>query len=414
MSDPLLSSLCRICHTNPPKYRCPRCALQTCSLPCTKRHKLWSDCSGIRDPTAYKSRAQLATPAGIDHDYNFISAIERSIERSERVIVEEKCLLDRKELRPTEMDERRRRRRGFRGPLQGQDFNQPLGRAMQSIGVIVDRAPKGMARNVGNTTNWSKHEKCINWTIEWITDDGNKSLGKGLDKHSIGRIYGRFLDEEERNRMTAEEKRSSKKRRAEDVKEEKARKRTKLMEGGNLSFGQPALLQNPQSTAWNLESDQANHDGNLANRRSTFSDNLATHERVSKLSFYLHRPFTSAKHPKVLIPLPPFDSLDTLLYNRVVLEFPTIYVLPFAANALPAGYMLEEDYLAGTKPRLLKKDLQNEDTDEDEPEDGGSSDDDESDTSNEDSTSEDENGDDDTSSAGSSSSDSEVEEGEIL
>ena len=98
MAEPLLSSLCRICHTNPPKYRCPRCSSQTCSLTCSKRHKLWSDCNGVRDPTVYKPRHELATPAGIDHDYNFISSIERGIERTDRLIVDEKRLVDRKEL----------------------------------------------------------------------------------------------------------------------------------------------------------------------------------------------------------------------------------------------------------------------------------------------------------------------------
>ena len=37
------------------KYRCPRCLVKTCSLPCVKQHKLTSGCNGQRDKTAFVS-----------------------------------------------------------------------------------------------------------------------------------------------------------------------------------------------------------------------------------------------------------------------------------------------------------------------------------------------------------------------
>ena len=37
------------------KYRCPRCLMKTCSLPCVKQHKLTYGCSGQRDKTAFVS-----------------------------------------------------------------------------------------------------------------------------------------------------------------------------------------------------------------------------------------------------------------------------------------------------------------------------------------------------------------------
>ncbi|MBR8638204.1 zinc finger HIT domain-containing protein, partial [Campylobacter coli] len=69
MGDTLLTDLCSICHVSAPKYKFPRCDLRTCSLPCIKRHKARSDCSGVRDATAYVPRKKLATAAGVDHDY---------------------------------------------------------------------------------------------------------------------------------------------------------------------------------------------------------------------------------------------------------------------------------------------------------------------------------------------------------
>ena len=60
--------------------------------------------------------------------------------------------------------------------------------------------------------------------------------------------------------------------------------------------------------------------------------------------FYLLRPHTpTASH--VLVPLLPGSTLSTSLNNRVVLEFPTIHVLPYPPEALPEQYMLEEQFL---------------------------------------------------------------------
>lgn len=60
--------------------------------------------------------------------------------------------------------------------------------------------------------------------------------------------------------------------------------------------------------------------------------------------FYLLRPHTPTAS-RVLIPILPDSTLSNSLKNRVVLEFPTIYVLPYPPEALPGQYMLEEQFL---------------------------------------------------------------------
>lgn len=60
--------------------------------------------------------------------------------------------------------------------------------------------------------------------------------------------------------------------------------------------------------------------------------------------FYLLRPHTPTAS-RVLVPLLPASTLSTALQNRVVLEFPTVYVLPYSPEALPEQYMLEEQFL---------------------------------------------------------------------
>lgn len=47
------SKECEICHAEDWKYTCPRCLIHTCSVPCVKKHKLDTQCSGERDKTAY-------------------------------------------------------------------------------------------------------------------------------------------------------------------------------------------------------------------------------------------------------------------------------------------------------------------------------------------------------------------------
>ncbi|KAI9744879.1 MAG: hypothetical protein M1818_001804 [Claussenomyces sp. TS43310] len=350
----------------------------------------------------------VATPAGIDHDYNFISSIERGIERSERLIVEDKGLVTRHELLPD-------RDRPFRGigrygrriPWVGHDPHQPLGKAIQRIGVVVDKAPKGMKRNEDNNTNWSKNEKSINWAIEWIQEDGQAIVGKGMDKHSIGRIYARLLDQERTRAMSLAEKKLEKKRRREDTEGERARKRLKLEEADSQAFGQINFLQNPRSSAWNVDTRELDVVEDVQSDVRTFSENLDIHQRVCKLHFYLQRPYTPASQPKVLIPLPPLDTLSTLLRGRVLQEFPTIYVLSSPPETLPAEFMLEDHYLThgkryfATRPSAKVKEVdltggEEVDDTEDESEDGTSSETSSSETSSFD------------------HSNSEMEEGEIL
>ena len=162
--DPLLSSLCTICHIDPPKYTCPRCYVNTCSLTCSKRHKIWASCSGLRDPTRFKPMSELATPAGIDHDYNFLRTIETRLERSEKLLVEEIQTVTKAEL-----DCERR----------GQDYQSGkeekgeacVAKMLRDMRCRVVTAPRGMRRNKENTTVWNRKHRTIFWQVEWLRGD---------------------------------------------------------------------------------------------------------------------------------------------------------------------------------------------------------------------------------------------------
>lgn len=82
-------------------------------------------------------KSELATPAGIDHDYNFLSGIERDIERSEQSVTE----------------------KGLNAGLNARpkgDQTQSMNYHFAAAGVKVIRAPKGMSRSKENKTHRSK------------------------------------------------------------------------------------------------------------------------------------------------------------------------------------------------------------------------------------------------------------------
>lgn len=91
------------------------------------------------------------------------------------------------------------------------------------------------------------------------------------------------------------------------------------------------------------------------------------------LFFYIHRPRTTTKKP-VLAPLLQSATLNTILRNRTVLEFPTIYALPDGPETLLADqesspFILEEEYLRTAGPEEVHKSTASDEDDavEDEP-----------------------------------------------
>lgn len=47
------SEICSVCLEKESKYTCPACESKTCSLECVKRHKLRTECTGTVDPTRF-------------------------------------------------------------------------------------------------------------------------------------------------------------------------------------------------------------------------------------------------------------------------------------------------------------------------------------------------------------------------
>jgi hypothetical protein len=277
--------------------------------------------------------SQLATPSGIDHDYNFLHGIEHRVERSEKAIVEDRGLVAREELVYARTGERLHK--GKRNQVAGA---AQIEKALLSMGTVVHRAPKGMQRNRENETSWSRGSRCIHWQVEWMFDGGQgRVLAKAIGKNPIGEVYLAILGDQRRSKMTEEERRAERKRKADELKQ-RTSKKAKSNEPTEDLTPIPAL-QDPETGTWSF-------------MPVPISDATLEEPPEPILSpsqnLYLLRPRTPSSFPKVLVPLNPSKSLDQQLKRRSILEFPTIYVLESGPQDLPGQFMLEDAFIAAT------------------------------------------------------------------
>lgn len=322
MADPLLTSLCSICHVSAPKYKCPRCGIRTCSLPCVRKHKSWSDCSGERDPTVYRTRKELRTPAGIDHDYNFIHGMEMHAERTERELVEERGIIRAEELRhnpPTVKevkwkvgrDGRRRRvvvTRELRETL-GRTFEKNLAHRLRKLNVRILCAPMGMQRQKENRTTFNRKKGKVNWQVEWLGPaDGARALSKVLEDVPLYRAYHQRL-EDGRGRGAGSEARPH------------------VQSTWTLAAD---VLQEPTTGRWVNSAE-------VATSGSWPEETDRMHRGA--FDYFLASPRQRADMPRSVTKLEPDDCLGNVVRDTNVLEFPTIYVMERGA-ALPEGFVL--------------------------------------------------------------------------
>jgi len=83
----------------------------------------------------YVKRSKLATPAGVDHDYNFITGIERAFDSADRQLGESGLQAN-----------------NLTGKAQKRE--NTLRQAFSRSEVIVEKAPLGMTRQKRNRTHW--------------------------------------------------------------------------------------------------------------------------------------------------------------------------------------------------------------------------------------------------------------------
>ena len=163
---------CEVCDEAPPaKYRCPACAVATCSLACSKLHKTrGGGCSGKRDRAAFKDIREF-TDADVINDYRFLEEALLEKDRAKRW---------RPEYTPgTEAAQRSER------PPASAKIVATLTREARARGVELFCMPDGMARRVANTTFFDRRRNVMRWRVEWTfhaAGEGTKKDDGGVEK----------------------------------------------------------------------------------------------------------------------------------------------------------------------------------------------------------------------------------------
>jgi hypothetical protein len=307
----------------------------------------------------------LATPAGIDHDYNFLHSIETRVQRSERVLIEDLGIVSTDELKRARAgeDEEEWKRRHSEPEARGE---KQIERVLRAHNIKVTKAPKGMRRNKENTTTWNKKNRDVHFQVEWVrAPPVGRTLYRALGNKPIGDVYDVLCEEERWMNMPEGEKKLEKKRKAAETKSRNA-KRTRL-DSETMPLTTVPLLQNPQTTSWDISI--------TSNAVDEDMEELAPTRKERNYNLYLLRPSTPACFPRVLKHIDPNKPLIELLQNRTVLEFPTIHVLDHKPEDLPNTYMTEKAYLAATGNPETDTETDSSDDDSEDSDDTSSSDD---------------------------------------
>lgn len=333
----LLTGLCSICNTHNFKYCCPACSARTCSLPCYKRHQQWAQCSGKRDPTKFVKKSQLVTPAGIDHDFNFLSGIERDIQKAERTASATESPLD---------DNAASR------------YGRISYHRLETAGVKVIRAPQGMSRQRENKSHVSRTKRAnknIVWTVEWLDATKRRVLSEtssmaplknanpfSQDPHRHKSKKRKMQDDTQQNTNSTPTENST--RDTVNANDSPATVQYNFEPTGDPDGTKPPSPNQREYPTIQEQDERLNPGETVSNSNTKVVVATPAPEHGEQHHFYLVKPRTSSTRP-VLIPLDSSQTLGENLRGRTVLEFPTIYVFPSSMAQLPEEYLLESVYL---------------------------------------------------------------------
>ncbi|KAL1653401.1 Box C/D snoRNA accumulation [Didymella pomorum] len=244
-------------------------------------------------------KSELATPAGIDHDYNFLSGIERDLEKADKSVAEKGLDV------------------GLNARPKG-DQSQRMDWQFSAAGVKVIRAPKGMSRSKENKTHRSK---------------------SGSAAEPLYRIHPLFES------PTSKKKRKREAETASNSNPGSLQGKAESSVAQVPSSGIEVNPEVPKTVPSALETQATSQQDAASVDPPTTQPDAAESEAPTedRYIFFLLRPRTSASR-RVLIPLTSTDTLGDALRGQTVEEFPTVYYFPAATPDLSSEYMLDEEY----------------------------------------------------------------------
>lgn len=290
----------------------------------------------------------------MDHDYNFLHGIEMSVERSEKVVVGEKALVQTEELRPmttqevrwkTGRDGRKRKvlvTRVLR-EAKGRSFEKHLAQKLKKMNIEVVCAPMGMSRQKENSTTLNRRTGRVNWQVEWLQIEDQNSAG-GTNRGLPARLLSKVMDDVPIYRAyhdALEERAQAEKRAAKRL--GRGGEEEQVPERLPASRCVPALgcLQDPSTGLWFTHKGQ--------------DVGLWPRERQTQFQFFLARPHNKTGQPVMVTKVSEDDCFRDMLAHTRVLEFPTIYVLE-RGESLPADFMTgPKDLVAGESAKRKRR-----------------------------------------------------------
>jgi len=146
---------CAVCDAGvAAKYRCPGCAIVTCSLECSKRHKQMGEgCSGKRKVAEFKDIRDF-TDADLVSDYRFLEDALLEKDRAKR-------------WRPRFRPGSDAAARADRAPAATKTVDLLTQKAADR-GVQLFCMPDGMKRRIANTTFYDRKRDLMQWRVEWL------------------------------------------------------------------------------------------------------------------------------------------------------------------------------------------------------------------------------------------------------
>ena len=170
---------CEMCFEKTPKYKCPRCERQTCSLQCVKQHKASYSCDGVRCKTAFVSLQDF----GDNHllsDYRFLEDVSRCADNAVR-------------------DPKSRHKR-FRNHIFG------MKQKARRKGVQLRLMPVGMSKRKENTTYYNFREKCFFWRVKLIFVDADSQPAiiaqRVNENETVCDLLKKYMDPEQADPVT--------------------------------------------------------------------------------------------------------------------------------------------------------------------------------------------------------------------
>ena len=285
------------------------------------------------------------------------------------------------------------------GPVKG-EANLKAG--LERCRVIVARAPKGISRSKSNGTRWFKGSQCLEWTVEWVHPDGRKELAQCKETLPIVKAYEGLESMRPKKRVAETVANQGRQRRRKKhavndpttqslppnskVREKAppgalassphARQHTAKADAngaddrGSIGQGENTTTKAAHSATQALvstsnghrdlqepiETSKENSGGPDPSRTVKQSESLPIPSEKHS-AFYLHTPSLPSRQT-ILALIDPDACLSSILPNRLVLEYPTIYVFNLndtAEGKLPDGFLTEKEYYEMARKEIIEE-----------------------------------------------------------